>query len=179
MRKPRGTGAKKTAKKAAPKKKKAATNKRQERQPIPAQAARKQGRVPESLTVSEEMLRSVEESARKGLTYREIAGLLGVSDTTFLTYRKKYPEIESAVEAGRARGIEEATDSLWGHINGGNFKATEFYLKTKGKWTETSKLEVSGPDGGPLEVQLDFSRLSDAELARLEALLEKATPDDD
>ena len=45
-----------------------------------------------------------------------------------------------------------------------------------GQWAE--KREVSGPDGGPVSVEHDYSRLTDEELASLVALARKAKVED-
>lgn len=55
----------------------------------------------------------------------------------------------------------------------------ELVARETGQWTE--RQEVSGPDGGPVQIApaVDLSRLDDAELAALEALSAKALPEPD
>ena len=48
--------------------------------------------------------------------------------------------------------------------------AAIFWLKTRGRWREHDVHEVTGPNGGPIQV-VDMSALSDAQLAALEPVL--------
>lgn len=43
----------------------------------------------------------------EGKTFEEIAALLGVSDRNLLRYRKKYPEFQEALDAGREELVQE------------------------------------------------------------------------
>ena len=39
---------------------------------------------------------------------------------------------------------------------------TKFWLKSRAKWKETSAVEVSGPDGGPMEFTSAKEKLAQA-----------------
>jgi hypothetical protein len=47
-----------------------------------------------------------------------------------------------------------------------------FWLKARAGWSERTRHELSGPDGGPIQ-SMDLTKLDDDELSRLEAILSK------
>jgi len=53
---------------------------------------------------------------------------------------------------------------------------TMFYLKCRAGWKESHAVEVSGPEGKPIETQI-HSELTDEQLdAKIERLLKKSKP---
>ena len=91
-----------------------------------------------------------------------IAKLLQLSLNTL---KKHYPE---ELELGLARANAVVGGTLFAEAKKGNITAAIFWMKTRGGWRETAKVEHSG--GTSLEVrQLDATRLSDATLGELMA----------
>ena len=106
------------------------------------------------------MRRLVEHHAATGTLHRQIAKLLGLSLNTL---KKHYRE---ELDLGLARANAVVSGTLFSAAKNGNIVACIFWMKTRGGWRETAKVEHSG--GTSLEVrQVDATRLSDATLAEL------------
>lgn len=81
-------------------------------------------------------LQKVEELAAQGLSYRQIACLLGVSERT-LYYRLRIDDsFCAAVERGRASAVVEVVPKLKELALAGNLTALVFFLKTVGGFSE-------------------------------------------
>jgi len=91
--------------------------------------------------VKEVNLRKVEECAKKGYTKEQIAYACGMAPSTFFAKMTVRPEISEAIERGREKGIGFVADKLWKSIGKGNTAAVFFYLKAKGGWKETVKVQ--------------------------------------
>jgi hypothetical protein len=91
--------------------------------------------------VKEINLRKVEECAKKGYTKEQIAVACGMAPSTFFVKMAERPEISEAIDRGRDKGISFAADKLWGAIKNGNTAAVFFFLKAKGGWKETVKVQ--------------------------------------
>ena len=104
----------------------------------------------------------VEHHAAIGTLHAQIAKLLGLSVNTL----KKYYGEE--LELGLARANAVVSGTLFTEAKRGNITAAIFWMKTRGGWRETSRVEHS--TNAPIEVRhLDTGRLSDATLAELMA----------
>lgn len=71
----------------------------------------------------------------------EIAYAIGVCPRTFTT-KKQNPEIQEALERGRARANTFVAGKLMQAIKDGNVTAMIFWLKSRGGWMETDRHEV-------------------------------------
>jgi hypothetical protein len=82
--------------------------------------------------------------------------------------RSRAPRAEAKV--GAVAQIRRAMGDDW--------RAAAFYLERTdpANWGRRTALEHSGPDGAPITVRHDLSRLSDEELAELQRLTEKIGP---
>jgi hypothetical protein len=108
--------------------------------------------------------RLVEQHAAVGTLHKQIAKLLGLSLNTL---KKHYRE---ELDLGLARANAVVASTLFAQAKAGNITAAIFWMKTRGGWRETAKLEHAGAPGEPIEIrQLDATRLSDAALAELMA----------
>lgn len=114
----------------------------------------------------------VEEAARTGVSYQFIADGLGISLATLNRKRKDFEKFEQAIRRGRARGVLETARMIDKAIKAGDTHAAVSRMRYVGGWSEKSAVEVSGPDGGPIEVKaaVSASVVADSEL---KALLEK------
>jgi hypothetical protein len=119
-----------------------------------------------------------------GGTGDQLAKLFGVSSRTVDTWLVKYPEFKAAVQAGkdyfdtgtaeqcllkRVMGYEytETTTDRFGvktttkHVPA-DVTAQIFYLcnRNGNRWRHVQKMEHSGPDGGPIAMQVvDFAKI--------------------
>lgn len=93
----------------------------------------------------------VERLAGYGLTQDQIADWHGCSDRTLRRHLETDPALASAYKKGRAKALDQVAGVLFSQATSGkNTAATIFYLKSQGHWSETQKIEHSGPDGTPL-----------------------------
>ena len=89
--------------------------------------------------------------------YASIAKKLGVERSTVTRFLNKHSELGKFVEEEREKMIDLAENKLFLKIKDGEWKPTEFYLKTKGKhrgYVEKQEIEHSGEIDKKLEVIL-------------------------
>lgn len=91
------------------------------------------------VTINDDMLRKVENMASLGLTTKEIAVILDVSERTVTRYAEQEENFLSSIEKGAAKGVMHSAEKLRGHIEEGSLDATKFYLRCRGKWREADK----------------------------------------
>jgi len=84
------------------------------------------------------------------LTIEQLADFFGMCENTFRKLRDEDPTIDEGYKRGKARAVAGVAKSLLQQAKSGNLTAQIFYLKTQGRWKETSGIEVGGPDGKPL-----------------------------
>lgn len=85
-----------------------------------------------------------------------VAEKLGLKRQAVYKRAKADPQIEAALESAQDRIIDLAEGHLVKDLSKGDQKAYLFVLKTLGKKRGyTERHEVSGPDGGPIEVTAD------------------------
>ena len=84
-------------------------------------------------------LSDIEECGRRGLSFAQIAGLMGISPSTFTNQRKRFPEVEAAYYRGRSRGISKVAETLYeAATSGDDMASTRFYLEKVGGWKENA-----------------------------------------
>jgi hypothetical protein len=106
--------------------------------------------------------RLVEHHAAIGTLHQTIAKLLQISLNTM---KKFYAE---ELELGLARANAVVSGTLFTEAKKGNITAAIFWMKTRGGWRETARVEHSGNTSVEVR-QLDTTRLSDTSLAELMA----------
>ena len=98
--------------------------------------------------------RQVEALAGYGIPEAEIGEVLGIDPKTL---RKHYrPELWQ----GHTKANAKVAENLYRRATSENREAVTaaiFWLKTRAGWRESIAHEVSGPDGGPIEVAPDPS----------------------
>ncbi len=101
--------------------------------------------------------REVAVMAALGLSPREIANVINVDEKMLkLYYSKELSVSKSLANVTVARKALEMASS-------GRFpEMTKFWLKTQAKWKETSNIELTGRDGGPLEISTARDKLAQA-----------------
>jgi len=92
--------------------------------------------------VTSEILQEIEELSGNGLTQQQIHGYYGISNASWYSYVKEYPEIAEAVKRGKSKIIAEVAGLLVRLALEGNLTAIIFYLKTQAGWREVEKAEA-------------------------------------
>ena len=88
-------------------------------------------------------LHEIEECGRRGLSFSQIAGLMGVSSSVFSNQRKRHPEVEAAYYRGRSRGISKVAETLYeAATSGEDMASTRFYLEKVGGWKENAAAQT-------------------------------------
>lgn len=92
--------------------------------------------------------------ASKGMVY-VAARKIGCSANTVYNFANKYPEVKEAMQQERGLMVDTAEIALYGAVQRGEPWAVALTLKTIGKNRGyTERQEITGPDGGALEVVL-------------------------
>jgi len=115
--------------------------------------------------------KQVEALSGYGLPLDQIAVLVrkGISVETLT---KHFAE---ELVSGKAKANSQVGRTLFQKATGGDTTAMIWWTKTQMKWSETQKVEHTGKDGGAIAVSsVDLKGLNDAELAQMQALLQKA-----
>ena len=104
-----------------------------------------------------------------GLSQEQISKIIGISDDTL---RKHYRDELDTAEAKMTAQVAQNLFSIATSRETGAVTAAIFWMKTRAQWRETNRTEVSGPNGGPLQVQnIDLSHMTDEELEILDLAL--------
>ena len=110
------------------------------------------------------------------------APLLGVNPDSLYEWQKVHPQFSEAVRAGRAAATTFWENRLLAVAHGepGNAQAIQWALRNRSRaasgWHHDSvKLEHSGPEGGPVQVEaartIDVRALSPEQRAQFKAIL--------
>jgi hypothetical protein len=97
--------------------------------------------------ITPEVRARVAEYAGLGLTWSQISGVLKVPERTLQRY------CQEDYNDGKAQKGAIAVAKLWQLVEGGHPASIFFFLKTQMGWKETSKNELSGPDGKPIQTE--------------------------
>lgn len=106
-----------------------------------------------------EQRRQVEIMSGLGLPTRSIATLIdgGIGHTTLQKY------FRDELDRGKARMMLKATKRLT-ELMMDDKTLLIFYLKTQCGWSETSKIEHAGADGGPMRVKVEIVDVDGAKI---------------
>lgn len=126
-------------------------------------------------TLTKQQIQSLSRMAGQGLTNEQMGAIFGMSKKTFERRMKDTPGGFDALEKGRAQAGDRVSQTAFDMAVSGQSPAmTMFWLKCRLRWREVQAVEVSGPDGGPIETA---AKLTDEQLeARIAALEAKRAP---
>ena len=112
-----------------------------------------------------EYLRLVSED---GLGRMMAAKAIGVSHETIRTYCQDFPEFVAQREDAELAANEQVENAMYQAALSGNVTACQVWLYNRlpGRWADKRRTEMTGPDGGPIQHEYDFSHLSDEEIER-------------
>lgn len=141
---------------------------------------------PDPIELPDDAGRQLEAMAGMGLTIAQMAAIMGMGKATLERRLKDNDELKIRLEKGRAKALLSVSRTAYDMAVSGKVPAmTMFYLKCRGGWKETQKLEHSGSvkmTGDGLAVG-DVDRMSDEEvmdeLRRFENEVQTGTDPDD
>lgn len=120
------------------------------------------------------------DAVEKGASDKAAYLAAGISESTFYDWVRDEPEFSEAIAQARARAVMKAEGLVFGD------NPLTWLTKGPGRkfanpdeaWSDAARVELSGPDGGPIRsAGPDLSRLSTEELRQLRELTEKAGGD--
>lgn len=98
----------------------------------------------------------LEDHFAQGLSYESFAGVVGVSKQTLYDWEKAHPEFLDAKKSNEAKSqlIWEKRLASLATTGEGNATAIIFGLKNRASdsWRDVKATEITGRDGGPIEV---------------------------
>ena len=116
------------------------------------------------------ILADIPEFFKDGASKAELAKKLGISRDTMVRWENTYPEFSDAVKRGvdisEAWWIEQGRIAL--RENGFNHVLWYMNMKNRFGWRDQQSHEISGPNGGPVEI-------TDAKQRLLSGLTPKST----
>jgi len=117
--------------------------------------------------------KQVEALSGYGLPYDHICVLIrdGICKDTLMKH------FSAELTKGKAKANAQVGQTLFQKAMSGDTTAMIWWSKTQMKWKETQTHEVTGANGGPVNIAaVDLNGLSDGELEQLQRLLTKTTP---
>lgn len=99
----------------------------------------------------EDDIEKIEDLAGRGLSLEQIGDYFGISKSNIHRRKDELPDVQEAWKRGRAKAFAFVTNKLMDNIAVGKEASIFFYLKTQYGWKETSRQEMTGKDGSPIE----------------------------
>lgn len=107
----------------------------------------------------------VAELAGRGLTQAEICLVLGISEATLYNRKRESEVFTDAIKRGRAVAAEAVANKLYDMAVAGDLGAIVWWEKTRCGRTDKVAHEVTGKDGGPVEITALTQAQADQRLA--------------
>lgn len=118
-------------------------------------------------------MKLIETLAGKGLTEKQIGQYCGYCQNHWNTLRRKNPDINAAIDRGRAKMIVKVADALIDNaIEEKNVTAQIFFLKAQAGWSD--KVEIKAE----VNQNMSVKDMSETELLNLIQTLKKSTPEE-
>lgn len=90
------------------------------------------------------------------LSQEQIADYFGMGKTTWYALLERDPEVFERYKRGKAQAISDVANGLLQMAKAGDTASAIFYLKTQAGWRETNRTELTGADGSPLGISVQF-----------------------
>ena len=133
----------------------------------------KRGRGKPPILITAEHLRQAEELSGYGLSMAQIAAVLGLGERTLYEKAADDHELSAALLRGKAKAAAVVGKALFLKAKDGDVKAIQWWEMTRDGRSAKVAAEVSGPDKGPVQVEITEAR------AKLAQLIERQKADDD
>lgn len=122
-------------------------------------------------------IKKIQRMAGLGLKVEQMAAVLGMSKKTFERRMKDTKGAADALEKGRAVAVMNVSETAYELATSRKHPImTMFWLKCQGRWKEVQPVEISGPNGQPIETRA-LEKMTDEELKakKLELLAKDKT----
>ncbi len=96
--------------------------------------------------LGEEYYEKIRKLASRGLSQKQIAAYLGMSDASWYQQCNLYPELRIAVKQGCAKAVEALAANAYKRAIEGDTALTIFLMKTVGRFSESWKHDVNGDE---------------------------------
>ena len=96
---------------------------------------------------TDQQRKQVEALAGYGIPHLGMAAIMGIDRKTL---EKHY---RAELDVGSAKATAKVAESLYRQAVEGNTSAAIFWMKARAGWSEKTQHEISGPNGGPVQVQ--------------------------
>ena len=126
---------------------------------------------------SPERVEAILTALRAGNTRRASAGYAGVAIDTLGAWIDRYPDFSASVEKAEADAEVGMVANIKKAVTDGTWTAAAWWLERRRHrdWGRVERIEHSGPEGQPVQVELALQRLSTEELIQLDDLARRAT----
>lgn len=84
---------------------------------------------------------------------QDIYSELGISHNTWYEYKARYPEIDEVKFRAWRKTLTRVKNQVFKKALDGDFQAQKFILERKSGWIETQQHQLTGANGGPIEVR--------------------------
>lgn len=118
---------------------------------------------------TEEQRKLVEQLAAFGIPMDQMVFLVTDKNGKPITVKTLRKHFQDELETGELKANTKIAQCLFKQAVEGNVTAMIFWLKTRARWREPQHVELTGKDGGPVEVKKGIYELSDDDLANIAA----------
>lgn len=127
-------------------------------------SARKSGQKPEkaprflirNFEFTAKDIEQIQRMATLGLTAAQMSAILGFDKATFYRLLARFPEALQAKSKGEALAFQKVAETAFEMATSGKDTAmTIFYLKTRGGWRESTKIDLDISNIDPMKIDKD------------------------
>ncbi|TQE96068.1 MAG: hypothetical protein FKY71_16850 [Spiribacter salinus] len=94
---------------------------------------------------TDQQRRQVEAMAGYGIPHLDMAAVIGIDRKTLEKHYRR------ELDTGSTKATAKIAESLYRQAVEGNTSAAIFWMKARAGWSEKTRHELSGPDGGPMQ----------------------------
>ena len=97
------------------------------------------------------------EKLAPSLTHEQIARYFGISDNTLREILKREKRVSEVYNRSKTRAGILLIDKLYDKAMEGDYQSMKLWLAQRMGWTEKSRQEITGADGGPVDVDQEVN----------------------
>ena len=112
---------------------------------------------PKPRKITTQLLEQIEFQASRGLSQQQICRALGISETWWYDAKQKSAEISESFKRGKAKGLAEVSNAIYGQALNGSTGAGCFFLKNRDpdRWSDVKSVNA---------VQINVGKMTDTQL---------------